>query len=296
MTHQTPNGIAVRIRAAALALGLVALGLIAFGCGDAQIDATGGGGGDSDAEIAPFGTCVEGGGGTVPTSLDDALAELERILNPAQIEEVRRRDPIELHHGLGTALRNCWGLWAGGSALADWFAAQGIQHPDDMSGIVLASFHRKLNGKPLDVAGQVAEYKAYWERQRKEYEQGTNSGNSLFNVVEFTEGAGWVAAYGDEIPKVGELFGPLIEHGRAAVEACWKQMPKTAGDSAVDTVLRISLDERGRVESAEVVDSAVPDDDAECLAQALIGAVAPEHKGASYVIVLQTYRMVDPAP
>lgn len=272
------------------------IGLLALGCGDAQIDPTVAGGSDSEAEIQPFGTCVEGGGGTVPSTLDEALAELERILNPAHVEEVKRRDPIEFHHGLGTALRNCWGLWAGGSALAQWFVERGIQHPDDMSSIVLTSFHRKLGGEEVDLEGQIAKHLAYWEKQRQDYEEGTSSGNSIFNIVEFAEGTGWVSIYGEDIPRVNELFVPLIEHARPAVEACWKKLPKTPGNSAVETTLQITIDADGRLASAAVKDSAIPDADAECLAQALVGANVPEHKGTSYAVVLQSYRMVDPTP
>ncbi|MBW2276156.1 MAG: hypothetical protein JRF63_01620 [Deltaproteobacteria bacterium] len=274
----------------------VALGLLALGCGDAQVDATTGGGNDSEAAIKSFGTCVEGGGGTVPANLDDALVELERILEPAHVTEVKRRDPIEFHHGLGTALRNCWGLWAGGSDLAGWFAKQGITHPDDMSSIVLTSFHRKLGGKELDVAGQIAKHEAYWKKQREDYEQGTSSGNSFFTVIEFAEGAGWVSIHGDNIPRVGELFTPLIDHARTAVEACWKKLQKTPGNSAVDTTFEISIDAEGRLATAVVVDAAVPETDATCLAQAMIGAAIPEHKGASYAIALQTYRASVPTP
>jgi hypothetical protein len=291
MTHRRGFALAPTIWLIAPALAASTLG-----CGDAQMDATVAGSGDSDAEIQPFGTCAEGGNGTVPANLDEALVELEKILNPAHLEEVKRRDPIEFHHGLGTALRNCWGLWAGGSGLAGWFTEQGITHPDDMSSVVLTSFHRKLNGVDLDVAGQIAEHKAYWDKQREDYESGASSGNSIFNVVEFVEGSGWVSIHGDDIPRVDELFGPLIEHARSAIEACWKKQPRTPGNSAVDTAIEIAIDADGRLASAVVEDSAIPETDAACLAEALVGASAPEHKGASYVVVFQTYRMIDPIP
>jgi len=274
----------------------LALGAWMLGCGEAQVDASAGGGTDSAAEIAPFGTCAEGGGSKVPADLDEALAELEQILNPGHIAEIKRRDPIELHHGLGTALRNCWGLWAGGSDLAAWFAEQGITYPDDMSSIVLTSFHRKLNGAELDVAGQVAAIEAHWRKQREDYESGASSGNSFFHVVDFVEGQGWVSIHGDDIPRVGELFGPLIEHSRAAVEACWKRLPKTPGNSAVDTKFKISIDRDGRLATAVVEVAAVPEASAACLGQAMVGAVIPEHKGASYVVALQTYRAIEPTP
>ena len=60
-------------------------------------------------------------------------------------------------------LRNNWGLWKG-LRLAQWFNKQDIFHPDDMSGIILASFWRHLNHKPIDLRGQVTTCQAYWKQ------------------------------------------------------------------------------------------------------------------------------------
>jgi hypothetical protein len=70
------------------------------------------------------------------------------------------------HHTLGRWIRNNWGLWSGESKLAEWFKSLGIEHADDMSGIVLDSFWRHLHDKPLDVEGQVAHYQAHWARMK----------------------------------------------------------------------------------------------------------------------------------
>lgn len=70
-----------------------------------------------------------------------------------------------LHHGFGTWLRNNWGLWAG-SRLAKYFNEKGIFHPDDMSSIILSSYHRRLNNKPIDLDGQIKYYQAYWEKAK----------------------------------------------------------------------------------------------------------------------------------
>ena len=42
--------------------------------------------------------------------------------------------------------------------------ALGLEHADDMSGLILESFHRKLSHKPLDLEGQVHHYRAHWEK------------------------------------------------------------------------------------------------------------------------------------
>jgi hypothetical protein len=59
-------------------------------------------------------------------------------------------------------LRNNWGLWKG-SRLSKWFNEKGIQAPDDMSGIILDSFWRHLNGKPLKLDEQIKYYQDYWK-------------------------------------------------------------------------------------------------------------------------------------
>jgi len=65
------------------------------------------------------------------------------------------------HMSMGLWMRNNWGLWKG-SRLAKWFNAQGIIHPDDMSGIILTSFWRHLNNKPIGLDEQVKFYQDWW--------------------------------------------------------------------------------------------------------------------------------------
>jgi hypothetical protein len=111
---------------------------------------------------APYGVYV-------PANLDDAFSELQRMLTPMLIDDMRSRpeeDMIIYHHGLGTWMRNNWALWQG-SRLSEYFNGLGIHHPDDMSGIIITSFWRRLNNRPIDLDRQVAYYKAYWEKARK---------------------------------------------------------------------------------------------------------------------------------
>jgi hypothetical protein len=65
--------------------------------------------------------------------------------------------------GWGQTLRNEWKLWDNGP-LKDYFNKLGIHHPDDMSGIVLTSFYRKLVGKGIDFDTQIEHYKKYWAK------------------------------------------------------------------------------------------------------------------------------------
>lgn len=69
-----------------------------------------------------------------------------------------------LHHGMGRSLRNRWELWGGDSSrLLKWFHDKtGLQHPDDISNIIIVSFWRHLHSQPVDLEGQVEPYKQYW--------------------------------------------------------------------------------------------------------------------------------------
>ncbi len=71
------------------------------------------------------------------------------------------------HHGLGTWIRNEWGLW-GGSRLRRYFREKGLFHPDDMSGIILESFWYKLHGQPYDLGAAILTAQAYWESIRND--------------------------------------------------------------------------------------------------------------------------------
>jgi len=109
----------------------------------------------------------------VPQDLEDSLAELQRLLKPEDVQKMRdatEGDMIEYHFGLGTWLRNNWGLW-GRSRLAEWFNARGIHHAEDMSGIILDSFWRRLQGKDVDLEGQTKKYQAYWAQQKERAKQ-----------------------------------------------------------------------------------------------------------------------------
>ncbi|NJW55826.1 DUF6794 domain-containing protein, partial [Salinimicrobium oceani] len=69
----------------------------------------------------------------------------------------------ELHFGSGMGIRNGWELWEGKNRIARYFKRKGISHPDDMSSIILTSFHRTLNNRPIDLNGQISYHKKYWD-------------------------------------------------------------------------------------------------------------------------------------
>jgi hypothetical protein len=102
----------------------------------------------------------------VPHTLTEALEMLETSIDAKTLAELRASEDettmFQFHHGLGQGLRNGWGLW-GRSPLAKFFHAMGVFHPDDMSGILVTSFWRKLHHRPLEVEAQARAARRYWD-------------------------------------------------------------------------------------------------------------------------------------
>ncbi len=101
----------------------------------------------------------------IPTDLDDCFVELGRMLHPKFVEKLKANDneAINQHFGLGLWIRNNWGLWRD-SRLKGYFHEKGIFHPDDMSGIILTSYIRHVNNKPIELEAQIKSYQDYWKR------------------------------------------------------------------------------------------------------------------------------------
>ena len=102
----------------------------------------------------------------VPINLDDCLRQLDTILVDSVKIHIKSLTEDQFsgkyHHGLGTWMRNNWGLWKG-SRLSKYFNEKGIFHPDDMSGIILDSYHRSLTGREINLDQQVKYYQDYWK-------------------------------------------------------------------------------------------------------------------------------------
>jgi hypothetical protein len=108
----------------------------------------------------------------VPKDLNDALNYLNCTWLDKDKEEFKLKDEneavSELHMGTGQGIRNEWGLWERKNSLYRYFKSKGIFHPDDMSSIILKSFHRQLNNKDIALECQIENIKNYWEKARKD--------------------------------------------------------------------------------------------------------------------------------
>jgi hypothetical protein len=108
--------------------------------------------------------------GYIPSNLEECFTQLDAELKPEDVKKIisgSEHDLFLYHHGLGMTLRNRWGLWSG-SRLAKFFNAMGLYHPDDISMVIITSYWRHKNDKPLDVNKQIERYTEYWERNQKQ--------------------------------------------------------------------------------------------------------------------------------
>lgn len=102
----------------------------------------------------------------VPLGLRSTINEIDRNLNDT-IKYDFRIAPENVarakhHFGLGLGIRSEKGLWSG-SLLRTYFRLNGIKHPDDMSAIILTTYHRKLNKQPIKFREQKKYFKEYWK-------------------------------------------------------------------------------------------------------------------------------------
>lgn len=107
----------------------------------------------------------------IPKNLDECFVQINTFWNDSTKIQVKNWEENEFtanaHFGFGMWMRNNWRLW-GGSRLSKYFNELEIFHPDDMSGIILVSYHRFLNNKEIKLQEQIKKYKDYWENSKKE--------------------------------------------------------------------------------------------------------------------------------
>jgi len=97
----------------------------------------------------------------IPRNLRESFAQLDRLLPDTIKQRLRHPNPSyglgDFHMGLGLWMRNNWQLW-GGSRLQQYLKSLGVEHPDNMSGVILATYSDYLNGQPLDEQALRAAY------------------------------------------------------------------------------------------------------------------------------------------
>lgn len=91
----------------------------------------------------------------IPKNLEECYLELEKLQDIEEwLAELEDTAMAQAHHGIGMWIRNNWGLWKEEGELYQWFKENEINHPDDMSNIILTSFYRYKNKLDINLYEQ----------------------------------------------------------------------------------------------------------------------------------------------
>lgn len=97
----------------------------------------------------------------IPKDLEDCFKQIDSFWNDSTKTQVKQHTEkefcAEAHHGFGAWMRGNWCLETG-SRLSKYFNEMGIYHPDDMSGIILHCYYRRLTGKDIDLKERIKHY------------------------------------------------------------------------------------------------------------------------------------------
>lgn len=121
----------------------------------------------------------------IPNDIEDSFRQINTFWADSTKTKLMKLTEDEfsgrLHMGFGMWMRNNWQLW-GGSRLSKYFNEKGINHPDDMSGIILNSYYRHLKNQEIKLDEQIQYYKDYWDNSNKNEIARKEKEFSKFNV------------------------------------------------------------------------------------------------------------------
>lgn len=109
----------------------------------------------------------------IPKNINESFLVLDEIFNESKEDQEWFKSSNEeeavsaFHSGLGRWIRNTWGFWTKDTELYTVLNNMGLWHADDMYSIIMTSYHRKLQGKELNLKEQVQYHINYW----KDYEK-----------------------------------------------------------------------------------------------------------------------------
>lgn len=102
----------------------------------------------------------------VPFDLEDAIKTLKEGLTPDDLKEIKKEtfDAAKVHFTVGMMLRNEWSLWEKDTILVKWFKKNfGIEHADDLSGLILDCLVRDIQGLPRREKELAQRYIDHWK-------------------------------------------------------------------------------------------------------------------------------------
>lgn len=102
-----------------------------------------------------------------PRDLEEAITFFEKHWSKKTKNEFSSKSELEAtsdaHFGTGMWIRNHWVYGDRNPKLVTYFVNLGVRAPDDISGIILTSLHRRLNGRDIDLEGQLKFHNSFWQ-------------------------------------------------------------------------------------------------------------------------------------
>jgi len=105
-------------------------------------------------------------GSYIPVDLNDCFEQIDKAWHESSKARVLAATENDLrseaYAPISIWMRENWLLSS--RRLTKYFTGLGIDHPDDMSSIILTSYHRYLHKHPIMLDEQVQQYKEYWAK------------------------------------------------------------------------------------------------------------------------------------
>lgn len=102
----------------------------------------------------------------IPKDLDDCFLQLDSFWDDDVKDSIKTNSErsflAESDFGIGQWIRNNW-IRVDNSRLSEYFNEKGVHHPDDISSIILTSYYRRLQNKPIELEKQISYYDLYWK-------------------------------------------------------------------------------------------------------------------------------------
>lgn len=103
-----------------------------------------------------------------PKTIDEAVALIVAALDAQERAIVKSSETVEWHHSVGRKMRNEWHLWSDGPLVENARELYGVDHADDVSGLILHGLFATIKGERVDYQRVAARYIAHWAKYQKE--------------------------------------------------------------------------------------------------------------------------------
>ncbi len=109
----------------------------------------------------------------IPNNLEETYKIIDNldIVGKKDWLKTNEEESISISHmGLGMWIRNNFKLWEEKSELKNWFIDNYfIDHPDDISAIILMYYHQKKNGNKINLKQKLCSFYSHWEKYDSNY-------------------------------------------------------------------------------------------------------------------------------